>query len=196
MDTPSCDNEVPSTLYPKIHKLSDFVHHLKKTQNGVLYPTWIALTGTVKLRGTHADIVFPSVNSNDFRLQSRNRVRIVPGKEDNAGFAQFIQDVPRKRILALRDRIVSRHTELHPGDAVHGEIIVAGEWCGQGIQKGVALSQIPKFLAIISVQIKGKWLSMYISSSVTCCIGTTASLWPLSSVEWLIEIILTPIFCS
>ena len=147
-----------STLYPKIYKLSDFVHRVRGLQTSPLQTKTVHLTGSVKLHGTHADIVFVSATSEDFRLQSRNRKSLVPGNEDNAGFAAHIAGVGQRRILALRDRVVARYMELNPRTQIDGEITVAGEWCGEGIQKNAAVSQLPKFLVIISICILGRWV--------------------------------------
>jgi len=76
-----------TTLYPRILKLKDFLYNLEKLPEYQSPTSSIHLTGSIKLHGTHADIVFPSPTSDEFRLQSRNKAKLVPGKEDNVGFA-------------------------------------------------------------------------------------------------------------
>ncbi|KAK4693472.1 hypothetical protein P7C71_g3940, partial [Lecanoromycetidae sp. Uapishka_2] len=142
-----------STLYPKILKFGDFLHATKDL--GPL--TSIHLTGSVKLHGTHADIVFSS-DSDEVRLQSRNQLRLTPGKEDNCGFASFVAGTKKEVLLDLRDRILERYRKLNPNEVVEGDIIMAGEWCGKGVQKKVAISKMEKFFAIISTNINGNWV--------------------------------------
>ncbi len=62
------------------------------------------------------------------------------------------------RILDLRDRFLKRYQELNPGRTISGDVIVAGEFCGPGVQRGVAVSKVPKCLAIVSVYINGEWV--------------------------------------
>ena len=139
----------PTTLYPKILKLSDFIHTVRKDLPSL---SSIHLTGSVKLHGTHADIVFQP-NTNTIRCQSRNKLDIKAGNEDNAGFAAFVAGTEQRKLIDLRDRVIERYNKLNPDRSVEGEIVLAGEWCGTGIQKKVALNEIPKFLAIISINI-------------------------------------------
>ena len=138
----------PDTLYPKIRKLTDLVYEMKKH-----YPDTnkFELQGTVKLHGTHADIVFDSTSDN-IRLQSRNQ-RDLQLDKDNCGFAAFVQATKTKTLLDLRDRIVERYHKLNPGTEITGKVVLCGEWCGTGIQKKVALCNLPKFFAIISIQV-------------------------------------------
>ena len=147
-----------STLYPKILKFSDFLYTVNALQDGPFKDVTIPLIGSVKLHGTHADIVYASSSSDDFRLQSRNREALVPGSDDNLGFASYISSVGPKRILALRDRLLARYKELNPQASIDGNIILAGEWCGRGVQKKVAISQLPRFFAIVSLNINGRWV--------------------------------------
>ncbi|KAL9640871.1 MAG: hypothetical protein Q9164_000029 [Protoblastenia rupestris] len=147
-----------SSLYPKILKLADFVYEVKALRNWPFEDAKISLTGSIKLHGTHADIVYTSPTSSGFRLQSRNKKALVPGNEDNAGFAAYIASIGPRRILSLRDRLIARYQALNPDSRIEGEIILAGEWCGTGIQKKVAISQLPRFFAIISMNINGSWV--------------------------------------
>lgn len=143
----------PPTLYPKILKLTDFLYHAKSLQPPV---DSIQLTGSVKLHGTHADIVFIN-RSDEIRLQSRNQLTLTPVK-DNAGFAAFIAASEKKPLFNLRDRILGRYHDLNPEKEVVGDLVIAGEWCGSKIQKKVALANIPRFFAIISININDSWV--------------------------------------
>lgn len=144
--------EERTTLYPKIKKLSDFIYPARRLGEA----SSIHLTGSVKLHGTHADIVF--VNGTDeIRLQSRNQLAISVNR-DNSGFAAFIKATDKKVILKLRDQILERYRKLNGGQEAKGDVVIAGEWCGTGIQKKVALTAVPRLFAIISIKINDSWM--------------------------------------
>ena len=110
------------------------------------YPT-LTFMGTVKLHGTNAAIVFSP--SGDITLQSRERV-IVPG-DDNAGFAEhFSQHTDILRALA-EDLDILGET---PSEST---LVIYGEWCGGNIQKGVAISGLPKMFVVFAVKVNDEW---------------------------------------
>ena len=145
--------EKQTTLYPKILKLTDLLYHVRSMRPPVQS---IHLTGSTKLHGTHADIVFVNC-SDEIRLQSRNQLMLTPEK-DNVGFAAFITASEKGTLFDLRDRILDRYHKLNPGKDVLGDLLIAGEWCGSKIQRKVALAGIPRFFAIISIMINGSWV--------------------------------------
>lgn len=149
-----------TTLYPKIYKLTDLVFKIRSLSVEQSPSTAVPLIGSTKLHGTHADIVFESATSRDFRLQSRNQLDVKAGKQDNAGVAAFIASLGENGgiVLRLRDRFVARYRKFNPRSVVEGKVIIAGEWCGMGIQKKVAISKAPKFMAIISLFINESWV--------------------------------------
>ena len=150
---PEKSADARTTLYPKIFKLTDFLYHARSLQSPVKS---IHLTGSVKLHGTHADIVFVDC-SDEIRLQSRNKLSLNPGN-DNAGFASFIAAIEKEALNELRDRLLDRYLSLNPARKVNGDLVIAGEWCGIGVQKKVAISRIPKFFAIVSIKINESWV--------------------------------------
>ena len=145
-------NKGKDNLYPKIRKLTDLVYKIKKT-----FPdtTIVQLTGTVKLHGTHADLVFDPI-SDYIRLQSRNQLDLRP-KQDNCGFAAFVHATKKDTLFNLRDITLEKYRRLNPDMEILGEVVVAGEWCGTGVQKKVAICNLPKFFAIISIKVSGKF---------------------------------------
>ncbi|KAF1962091.1 hypothetical protein CC80DRAFT_588705 [Byssothecium circinans] len=153
-----------STLYPKItNHVSEVVKSLRwqlqdpnePEKPVVLDP--IPIVGTVKLHGTHADILVGSDDS--ITLQSRNNVNLRV-TADNFDFAKSMSQV-RPTLLRLRDQFVSRWKELNPSTALDYSlpVTIAGEWIGEKIQKGVAIAHLPKTLVIISAKINGEWVS-------------------------------------
>lgn len=87
----------------------------------------------VKLHGTNAAIQFTPEHT----LVCQSRTNIITPQDDNAGFARWVEE---NKIEFLR-------THFARG------AILYGEWCGPGIQKGVAISEIPKkIFAVFAVR--------------------------------------------
>ena len=152
-----------STLYPKITThIKDVVKTLKNTlrdpdnpdQEPILDP--IPIIGTVKLHGTHADIIISP--SNTLTFQSRNNDLLTPSNDNH----DFLKSMSTKHpaILALRSRLLSRWHTLNPTTPLDPTlpITIAGEWIGHNIQSHVAISQLPRRFVIISLRINGAWL--------------------------------------
>ncbi|MCJ1238548.1 hypothetical protein MMC14_006538 [Varicellaria rhodocarpa] len=144
--------------------MTDLVRNVNKyhqTSPNVSTPlTQIALIGTVKLHGTHGDILINEDNS--ITLQSRNTTNLTPEKV-NWAFAAFAAFAPSRipSILALKDKYYSTFRSLNPATPIDPSrpLIFAGEWIGPGIQKGVAISSLPtKVFVICCVSINGDWL--------------------------------------
>ena len=146
-----------STLYPKIFRLANFVDYLEYKQELRPEDARVHLTGSIELHGIHVDVVFESPTSEHYRLQSRTQLNLVAEK-DVAGFATFMSSLGPGVLLPLRDRIVQRYRHLNLSVDVAGEIVVAGEWCGKGVQKKVAVGTVDKFFAIVSINVNGGWI--------------------------------------
>ncbi|PVH69214.1 hypothetical protein DL98DRAFT_626083 [Cadophora sp. DSE1049] len=148
------------TFFPKITlKVFEFVANYEKLAPHILqFPpsSQVSLTGTVKIHGVHLDLVIHSDNT--VRLQSRYASNI--GLENDVyGFAK--QMLPRQEEIAdLRARYISRYKELNPNTEISLEapLIIAGEWIGRGINKGVAVCELPNCFVIISVCVNYKWI--------------------------------------
>lgn len=97
--------------------------------------------GTVKLHGTNAAIVKYVNGEIDF--QSRERVLTL--EQDNAG---FMLSMKSKNLDFLWEKF---NPENH--------VAIYGEWCGKGIQKGVAISELPvKKFVIFGVKVDDSWV--------------------------------------
>lgn len=103
------------------------------------YPT-IKFTGTVKLHGTNAGVVRYS----DGRTEYQSRENVLALGKDNSGF-----------MLAMSNKLLAF---LFDGIEFTDHVAVFGEWCGQGIQSGVAISQLPKMFVIFATQVDSKWV--------------------------------------
>lgn len=104
--------------------------------------------GTVKLHGTHSDIV--QDENNHIIFQSRNR--IITPESDNLGFASFVHK------LSNIESLFNKIRKTFKDDVKH--IMICGEWCGKGIQKGVALTKVPKMWVIFNIKVNGRWVNI------------------------------------
>lgn len=116
----------------------------------LLLPT-IHFTGSVKLHGTNAAIGYDR-ESNELWFQSRsNKV-----SDGHFGFPTTISRDEAKAIIA--------HIVNYNKDVNCTKVVVYGEWAGSGIQKGVAISQLPKtfyvFSAAAIINEKKVWLKL------------------------------------
>jgi hypothetical protein len=146
--------------FPSINQFRHVVQHVRQQAqfkgldaegNAIMDRTAIAPTlaflGTVKMHGTNAAIVFHPDNTITF--QSRERV-LVPG-DDNAGFAGYFSQ--HTEALQFQKRMLMRAGMINPEDT----IMIYGEWCGGNIQKGVALSELPKMFVVFAVKVNDNW---------------------------------------
>lgn len=91
----------------------------------------VAYKAKVKLHGTNAAVQVHT----DGTVVCQSRTNIISPENDNAGFARWIKESEHEWSLAFNN------------------IIFYGEWCGPGIQKGVAVSEVPKkFFAIFAAR--------------------------------------------
>ena len=112
--------------------------HLSKCIEYVKFwtpPERLTFRGTVKLHGTHADIF------HDSRVQSRNR--ILTCEHDNDGCALFFSK-RRDAVASFFDRLAER--------AGTRELMVAGEYCGRGIQSKVAICKLPRMFVAFGIK--------------------------------------------
>jgi len=130
--------------FPKIRQFRDIIKHVKTNadfkgmdadgnamfEHTEAYPI-LNFEGTVKLHGSNAGIVFDE----DRKMHIQSRTREISVLNDNAGFAAFVDG--RKHIfLELANALMIKHQAK--------TIYLWGEFCGVGIQKGVALNELPK----------------------------------------------------
>lgn len=69
-----------------------------------------------------------------------SRERYISIQSDNAGFAAFCSG--QKQVSAIRT--IERRLRVDSGSSDDDTITIYGEWCGPGIQKGVAVNQLPE----------------------------------------------------
>lgn len=128
------------TEFPSIGQYRDIVTKIRKSNKSGVLPT-VTFRGTVKLHGTNAAV---GITGDQLWVQSRNNV-ITPEK-DNCGFARFVSN----------PEVTSYFKSMCDGV---GTLIVFGEWCGTGIQKGVAISELSKRFVIFAVKQDDTWVT-------------------------------------
>jgi len=104
----------------------------------------IRFTGTVKIHGTNAGVT----RLPDGTLIAQSRSRVLYEGQDNKGFRAFM--------VANKEAFEKLFEEIGHRDV---PVTVFGEWAGQGIQGGVAVSSVPKFFAFFAVKIGEEWLT-------------------------------------
>ena len=133
--------------------------------------------GTVKLHGTNASIIVHEDNT----ISYHSKNNLLGYNKPDGGFvllsdnAEFAQSMSRRfdsvlEVVENAKRVIKDNTgvDLRP-------IKISGEWCGQGVQKGVGISFLPKkSLFIFGIkagetvqEIKQGWLPVELASSLT-----------------------------
>jgi hypothetical protein len=126
--------------FPSIGQYANIVKQVRDSAkwNNVPVPT-LTFTGSCKLHGTNAALVF----TKDDEIGFQSRERMLSYESDNAGFAAW--GLGKVEALKFGYREIA---SMLPGyDACY----VYGEWCGGSIQKGVALNQLDKRFAIFQI---------------------------------------------
>ena len=99
--------------------------------------------GTVKLHGANASVV----RHPDGRLETQSRNKVITPDDDLNGFSKFV--------FASSDSWNSVFDKIETLYQISDKtIIIYGEWCGKGIQKGVGISQLEKMYVIFAVRVK------------------------------------------
>lgn len=149
--------------FPSINQFRNVVAHVRRQAsfmglddagNPIINPAPVypklEFQGTVKLHGTNAAIVF---SPEGITYQSRERV--LTREQDNAGFMAHMEQ--HLDTVALLGAYIAQQNELVGLDHT---VAVYGEWCGGNIQKGVAITGLPKMFVIFAVKINGEWVSL------------------------------------
>lgn len=114
---------------PKIRGFQHVVKELRYSGGDVTEMTW---TPKLKLHGTNAAIRF----EHGGKVTAQKRSEDIWVGNDNFDFALFVEAYKRQ----LQDWGAEALRYAGPNDA----IVIHGEWAGPGIQKSVAVSQIPQ----------------------------------------------------
>lgn len=121
--------------YPSIQQFKQFRHEYLRREP---LQTQVSLKGSVKIHGTNAGFIM--WKGGNITVQSRNRQLTLDS--DNQGFARFIAVQEAAKILRP---VAKSLLKLCDGVAVFGE------WCGEGIQKGVGISGMQKAFVVFDI---------------------------------------------
>lgn len=99
----------------------------------------IDFRGTVKIHGTNAGIRYTAA---DDSLVPQSRERDLSLTADNAGFYVYVMQ---------HEKLFSSIAKSMMGMAE--AVVIYGEWCGKGIQKGVAISEVDKLFVLFGVRV-------------------------------------------
>ena len=140
--------------FPSINQFRHFVMEIayRRAKAPESIPWKLTLLGTVKLHGTHADVVAVRHADDTWRWHVQSRNRKLEAGSDNMGCFAFLSAGP---VDALIEAVVARHRDLHGWEP--DRIEIAGEFCGGNIQKHVALNQLPRMFVAFGVRIDGMW---------------------------------------
>lgn len=101
----------------------------------------LTFIGTVKLHGTNAGVSFDTGDLDFVEFQSRERVLTM--QDDNAGFCKWGYE----NIADLR--AIAEEALSCLDFSTYEKLVIFGEWCGPGINKGVAINQLPHKIFVI-----------------------------------------------
>ena len=132
--------------YNSIEQFRTQMRDLKKAKENPLFgiPDEVEFIGTIKLHGTNCAICF----SNKTGLYCQSRNNIINLTYDNQGFCFFVEK--NKKIFEDFFHILSDRYKI---DLNIYTLSLYGEWCGENIQKGVALMKLPKCFAIFDCKV-------------------------------------------
>ena len=136
----SLPQSLPSSLrysFPSIEAFRHLVKNLPYIFSDKV-PDVLNFNGTVKLHGTHADVI---QENNEIIIQSRNRVLSI--EKDNEGCARFFED-RKQAIKTLFDKLSENIGTDH--------LLIAGEYCGRGIQSKVAICKLPRMFVVFAIK--------------------------------------------
>jgi hypothetical protein len=149
--------------YPSTPQYREVVGNINRTNNFVgldsngdaiynpsLPKPIIKFTGTVKLHGTSAAVLFNNIAG----LWVQSRSNIITPQSDNAGFAFFVES-KRESFINL----ILKVKEKYNIDLDKNTIGIYSEWAGSNIQKGVGIANIPKSCFIYGIKISPIWES-------------------------------------
>ncbi len=105
------------------------------------YPV-LRFRGTVKLHGTNAAVVKYA----DGRIEFQSRERVLSLTQDNANF--------------MSDMMPYNWGGFFNQFTCNDYIAIYGEWCGGNIQKGVAITGLPKMFVVFGIKVDDQWVEL------------------------------------
>lgn len=132
--------------FPSIEQFRNVIHVVKHkatytgkdaegnvTYDETLPKPILKFCGTVKLHGSNAGIV-----RENGEIWAQSKERVLTPADDNYGFAMYVHG-HKSEFEEMFNRV----------DAP--VVAIFGEWCGQGIQRGMAISKLPKMFVVFAI---------------------------------------------
>ena len=132
--------------YNSIEQYRNELHDLKKAKKNpdLNIPDEVEFIGTIKLHGTNASVCY----SEQTGLYCQSRNNIINLTYDNQGFCMFVEK--NKKTFEDFFQLLSKKNNINLGEYT---LSIYGEWCGERIQKGVALMKLPKCFCIFDCKV-------------------------------------------
>lgn len=132
--------------YPSISQFRNVIQTVshRAQYHSVPLPT-LTFNGTVKLHGTNVSVVH-DMNTNQIYAQSRET--IIDLEEDHYGFATWVN-----QSNVMRDLFECALKQIPQIDTANTYLVIYGEWCGQGIQKKVAVCNLSRRFVIFDIHL-------------------------------------------
>lgn len=148
----------------KYHSTNQFRNVVKEFREGNYGKSIIDYIGTVKIHGTNASVVM--YKDGTITAHSKNNLLgySTPEQEgansyteitDNSGFGKFVAG----NLDRIRSLFRGISFDVYP-------IKISGEWAGQGINKGVAVNELPKNFYIFGVKVGEVWIHINLIKNV------------------------------
>jgi len=148
--------------YPSIRDFRSVVHNVKSQSEYVgqdendeavvdttLGKPTLTFTGTVKLHGTNASVVYIESTGECY---AQSKARVLTLEKDNYNFAANLAYYPSDYMYIFNNIIKAIPTA--------DVMVVYGEWCGGSIQKSVALNKLQQQFIIFDILVDGVWLDI------------------------------------
>lgn len=138
--------------YPHIERFENIKKYIEEKCNYDKVPLPVLkFTGTIKLHGANGGIVVSYKNREyTYELQSRNRT-LEQTDMNSMGFTEWGYQE------SVKEFFINNFKKIIPNPKENNTVVYFGEWCGIGIQKGMAISNLPKFFAPFSLMINDKF---------------------------------------
>lgn len=145
-----------------------------RLQKDLTYPRKFDVQGTIKLHGTNMSVCMNDIDG--FYVQGRHG-HVDQTIYDMFGFGTFVNKTRKEAFIKLFEILKERNSI----DTSKYTITIFGEWCGENIQKGVALCRLTKRFVIFDAKItriddditkpKSMWLDISFKDQNKCVIS-------------------------
>ena len=124
-----CQKQVEKSVKLQSWPSIELLHNVRRSLEQLGETPKVTYRAKIKLDGTNGGVQIFS----DRRVAVQSRTQIITTQGDNVGFAGW----------------VSQNIDYFANLAIAEHITLFGEWCGQGIQKRTAISQIDRRIFVI-----------------------------------------------